>query len=395
VLGDDGSSTERDESPAADQAGGGGPVDSDAPVPAPSDKADAASALQRFRQEVRDGVTLRSAVLVLGVFALQMGFIASYVGAFHSPTPRRIPIAIVLPAGAPASLTNQTVDRLNALPHHPLRVRAASSEADARRLLARRDVSGALILNASGPDRMLVTSAGGGAVSQALDTIAGRIESAQRRTVTVHDVIPAAPGDARGLSGFYVVVGWAVGGYLVSSILGIAGGARPANRSRAVIRLLALATYAIVSGLGGALIAHSVYSALPSHFLRLWGLGALLVFAVGAFTMACQVLLGILGIGVAILLFVVLGNPSAGGAYPSALLPTFWAKIGPYLPPGAGTDAVRSIVYFSDAKIARDLVVLAVYAIVGVVVTDLFAGWRSEQAEPAAVNSAAVAASPR
>jgi hypothetical protein len=360
---------------------------------APTD--DGNSRMQRFLQEVRDGVTLRSAVLVLGVFALQMGFIASYVGAFHSPTPRRIPIAIVLPAGAPATLTDQTVDRLNALSHQPLRVRAASSEADARRLMARRDISGALIINASGPDRMLVTSAGGGAVSQALETIAGRIESAQRRTVTVHDVIPAAPGDARGLSGFYVVVGWAVGGYLVSSILGIAGGARPANRSRAVIRLLALATYAIVSGLGGALIAHSVYSALPSHFLRLWGLGALLVFAVGAFTMACQVLLGILGIGVAILLFVVLGNPSAGGAYPSTLLPTFWAKFGPYLPPGAGTDAVRSIVYFSDAKITRDLVVLAAYAIVGVVVTYLFAGWRSELADPASVNSAAAAASPR
>jgi hypothetical protein len=147
--------------------------------------------------------------------------------------------------------------------------------------------------------------------------------------------------------------------------------------------------------LGGALIANAWFSALPSHFVRLWGLGALLVFAVGAFTMACQVLLGILGIGVAILLFVVLGNPSAGGAYPSTLLPTFWARIGPYLPPGAGTDAVRSIVYFSDAKITRDLVVLAVYAIVGIVVTYAFAGWRSEQPDPVTVNPPAAAASPR
>jgi hypothetical protein len=350
--------------------------------------------MQRFMSEARDGITLRSALLVLGVFALQMAFIASYVGAFHSPTPRRIPIAIVLPAGAPAALTTQTVDRLNSIAGHPLRVQAATDEAEARRLMGSRDVSGALIVSGSGADRMLVTSAGGGAVSQALETIADRIESAQHRTVTVHDVIPAARGDARGLSGFYVVVGWAVGGYLVSSILGIAGGARPANRSRAVVRLLALATYAIVSGLGGALIAHAWYSALTTHFFRLWGLGALLVFAVGAFTMACQVLLGILGIGVAILLFVVLGNPSAGGAYPSTLLPTFWAKIGPYLPPGAGTDAVRSIVYFSDAKITRDLIVLAIYAVVGVVVTYLFAGWRSDKPDPVAINPAAAEASP-
>jgi len=350
--------------------------------------------MQRFRREAHDGITVRSALLVFGVFVLQMAFIASYVGAFHSPKPHRIPIAIVLPAGAPAALTTQAVDRLNTIAGHPLHVRAASSEAEARRLMASRDVSGALIISASGPDRMLVTSAGGGAVSQALETIADRIESAQHRTVTVHDVIPAAAGDARGLSGFYVVVGWAVGGYLVSSILGIAGGARPPNRSRAVVRLLALATYAIISGLGGALIAQAGYSALTTHFFRLWGLGALLVFAVGAFTMACQVLFGILGIGVAILLFVVLGNPSAGGAYPSTLLPTFWARIGPYLPPGAGTDAVRSIVYFSSAKIARDLLVLVGYAVVGVVVTLLFAGRRGTEPDPVAISPAAAAASP-
>jgi hypothetical protein len=52
-----------------------------------------------------------------------------------------------------------------------------------------------------------------------------------------------------------------------------------------------------------------------------WWLGALLVFAAAAVTMAFQVLFGILGIGIAILVFVILGNPSAGEPYQSALLP--------------------------------------------------------------------------
>jgi hypothetical protein len=92
--------------------------------------------------------------------------------------------------------------------------------------------------------------------------------------------------------------------------------------------------------------------------------------------MALQVLLDIVGIGLAILIFVVLGNPSAGGAYPSVLLPPFWSAIGPWLPPGAGTEAVRTIVYFPAASVSRSLWTLGAYALVGVVVTMLVAALR-------------------
>ena len=97
--------------------------------------------------------------------------------------------------------------------------------------------------------------------------------------------------------------------------------------------------------------------------------------------MALQVWTGLVGIGLAILLFVVLGNPSAGGAYPAPLLPPFWAAIGPWLPPGAGTDAVRGIVYFGGAGAGRACLVLAAYALVGLVAT--LAG--SGRGAPAAV----------
>jgi hypothetical protein len=35
------------------------------------------------------------------------------------------------------------------------------------------------------------------------------------------------PGDGRGLTGFYLVVGWIVGGYLVAALLGVSGGVPP------------------------------------------------------------------------------------------------------------------------------------------------------------------------
>lgn len=189
------------------------------------------------------------------------------------------------------------------------------------------------------------------------------------RDLVVEDVRPTMDGDARGLSGFYLVLGWIVGGYLVAIALSTSRGARPGNRHRAVIRLGALMLYAVLSGLGGALITTSVLGALSGGIGQLCWVGGLLVFAAGAVTMALQALFGFVGVGLSVVLFIVLGNPSAGGAYPTPLLPAFWRTIGPWLPPGLGTDAVRGIAYFGGAGVARAAAVLGTYAVAGVAAT--------------------------
>jgi hypothetical protein len=331
------------------------------------------------RRELLPGVTRRAAVLVIGVLLLQLGFVLSYVGAFHSPTPRDVPLAVVAPAGAPAGTADSLVAQLDGLPGGPVDATAYDTEDAARQALADRDVDGVLLPAATGTqDTLLVAGAEGGAVSSALEQVLTQVEGAQQRTLTTTDVIPAGDGDARGLSAFYLAVGWVVGGYLVASIIGISAGSRPLTRGRGATRLGALAVYALVSGLGGALIAGPVLGALDGHLVALAAFGALLVFAVGAFTMALQVWTGLVGIGLAIVLFVILGNPSAGGAYPAPLLPPFWSAIGPWLPPGAGTGAVRGIVYFGGAGVAQACWVLAAYAVVGVLATLVGSGRRTE-----------------
>jgi hypothetical protein len=136
-----------------------------------------------------------------------------------------------------------------------------------------------------------------------------------------------------------------------------------------VIRLAATVPYALVSGLGGALIVGQWLGALTGHFWALWGLGTLLVLSSATLTMALQVLFGTLGIGLTVLLFVVLGNPSAGGAYQTQLLPSLWRSVGGAIPNGAGTDAVRRIVYFGGHGTAGRLWLIAAYVAVGVLVT--------------------------
>jgi hypothetical protein len=189
-----------------------------------------------FLGELRDSISVRTVVLVVGVLLLELGFILSYVGAFHAPRPHRIPIAVV----APAQEAPRLVTELNRISGHPLDARRVSSAAAARTKIENGSTSAALVVDpTSKTDVLLVASGGGTSVVTATEQVADRVEASQQRSLTVTEVVPLQAGDGRGLTGFYLVVGWLVGGYLVAALLGIARGAAPPTTRRAFIRLLA------------------------------------------------------------------------------------------------------------------------------------------------------------
>jgi hypothetical protein len=331
---------------------------SDQPAPPPG-----------FWADLRDAVPLRTVMIVLGVLLLQLGFILSYVGAFHHSTPHRITLAVV----APAQIAGQTVTRFNAIDGTPLHAFTAAGADTARRQIQQGTTSAALVVDpASSTDALLIATGGGTSVASAVEQVVTAAETGQHRTVKVDDVVPLQSGDGRGLTGFYLVIGWIVGGYLVAALLGVAKGSRPATLHRAAVRLTAVVPYAIVSGLGGAVIVGPVLGALSGHLVELWAIGTLLVMAAATVTMALQMLFGVIGIGITVLLFVVLGNHSAGGAYQPAVLPPFWRAISGALPNGAGTEAVRRVSYFGGHGATGPLVVIALYAAAGAAVA--FAG---------------------
>jgi hypothetical protein len=329
----------------------------------------------RFADEFRNAVTPRAALLVVGVLALQLLFIASYVGALHDPKPKDVPFGVVAPAPAAAQ---QTERRLAKLPGSPLDPRVVADERTARRQIMDREIDGALVVRPrGGTDTLLVASGGGTVLASALETLTTKVDGAERRSVRTVDVAPASGQDFDGLSSFYLVVGWCVGGYLCASIMSISAGTRAASPQRSAIRLAAMVLVSAVGGIGGSLIiGDSILGALPGSFWALAGLGALVTFAVGAITLALEELTGIVGIGLAVLLIVVAGNPSAGGAFPLPMLPPFWQAIGPWLPPGAGTWAARSIAYFKGNDVTKSLLVLSAWAVIGVVVTMLVSALR-------------------
>ena len=309
---------------------------------------------------------------------LQFAFILSYVSAFHAPKPHEIRLGIVSPSG---KISDQTADKMNAIESHPLNAVRVADKDTAIQQIKSGELSAALVINIFGKtDTLLISSGGGATVANAVTKVVTLLEASQQRTVTVEDVVPLQSGDNFGLTGFYLVLGWIVGGYLMASLLGISAGARPVTPRRAYFRLVAIVPYAILSGLGGAVIVDQVLGALTGHFMALWWLGALLVAAAATVTMAFQVMFGVVGIGIAVLVFVILGNPSAGGAYQTELLPPFWRFLSNALPTGAGTDTVRRIVYLGSNGIRGHLIVISIWAIAGALITVLASHlrqWRS------------------
>jgi hypothetical protein len=259
---------------------------------------------------------------------------------------------------------------MKAIAAHPLNAFPVADKDTAIRQLKSGELSAALVINIFGKtDTLLISSGGGAAVANAVSKVVTHLEATQDRKVDVQDVVPLQSGDNYGLTGFYLVIGWIVGGYLMASLLGVSAGARPATPRRAYFRLGAIVPYAIISGFGGALIVDQVLGALTGHFVELWLLGTLLVAAAAAVTMAFQVMFGVVGIGIAVLVFVILGNPSAGGAYQTELLPSFWHFLTNALPTGAGTDTVRRIVYLESNGVRGHLIVISVWVIAGTVIT--------------------------
>jgi hypothetical protein len=323
--------------------------------------------IRELMSELRDAVAPRAVALGAGVLMIQLLFILSYVGAFHAVKPQQIPVAVAAPAQVAAQVTPQVAAGLNGIAGQPVHATSVASPAAAQAQVRGGQAAAALVVNPAGSnDTLLVASGGGASLETSVTQVVTAADAAQHRTVTVRDIVPLQQGDARGLTGFYLVVGWLVGGYLAAALLGMVRGARPANTRRAIIRLLALVPYAVASGLGGAFIVDQGLGALTGHFLALWGVGALLVYTASAVTIAFQELAGVLGVGLTVLLFVVAGNPSAGGAYQPALLPPFWRAISYALPNGAATDAIRHIVYFGSQGITGHLLVICGWLAAGV-----------------------------
>jgi hypothetical protein len=304
------------------------------------------------------------AIVLFPALVLMLAFAFAYVGAFHEPTPHKVPIAVV---GPPAAAV-----QLNRLPGDPLDARQATSRSDALSQIDDRDVYGAYEV---ATNRLFVASAANRATAIALEETFDQIAAARRRPpARVTDVKPLPRDDPNGTAAFYAVIAWVFGGYIGATLIGLIGAPRSRSRQRAAARIGAFAGFGIVAGVLSVVMLRACFGVFSGHIVAMCAIGALTIFASGAAAGGLQAAAGPAGTGLIILVFVILGNSASGGPFARPLLPGLWRTIGGVLPPGAGVDLTRSALFFDGSRIAGPILVLVGWAAFGTALAIAFGG---------------------
>ncbi|MFF0970689.1 hypothetical protein ACWDQO_33925 [Streptomyces sp. NPDC003703] len=301
-----------------------------------------------------------------------LGMGLAYLGAFVTPEPHHLPVAVV-GTGPQAKVFAQTVkdaagDRLD--------VRTVGSREQAVALLTSRDVDGAYVPgtgtgtgSADAPE-LIVASAGSDMSATAVEKVFTPVAARQGLPLKVTDVVPPAPHDPTGQGLFFLLVALSIGSYASVAALGAAGAALP-MRVRA---LLTVAVSAVVAGLG-ALLAGPVFHLAPHGLAGIWG-------------MAWLYSAGILFIGVGLhtflkrwttltmmVLFVMLNFTSSGGLFRPELQNGFFGTLHAFWNGAGFVEGARGLLYFGGDGLGRQLWTLAGWLLLGLAVTALAAAY--------------------
>lgn len=276
---------------------------------------------------------------------------------------RNVPVAIAAPAIVADSLTHEA----NSLPGKPFDARISTT------VRAQKNVADGVVIAAlavdltSTEDTLYVATAQGKTLVNAVVDNVRAIEKSRGRAISVSDVVPAHPGDRDLNVTRALVFTWIVIGFAAAAGVAFSKGTRTLSGKSGLARLFGLAALSVAAGLLGALVTGSTYG---GHIVVLWAIGALTVFTAGATTAAFQSLFGLAGLGFATILFLMLAGPDYIATH-SLLLPQPWPSIDPWVPHGAATSAVVSVVYFGAYTVVKPVLILAAWSVLAIAITVL------------------------
>jgi len=200
---------------------------------------------------------------------------------------------------------------------------------------------------------------------------------------------PLPNGTGNGLSAFYYALLLLLAGFtgsivvstLVDSLLGYVPAewgpvyrfAAQANISRFRTLLVKWGIMAILALLTSAVylaIAHGLGMPIPLGW-QLWLYGVFAIIAVGVTSSSLIAVLGSMGLLFSMLIFVILGLPSAGATVPLEAVPPFFRWLAEFEPMHQVFLGVRSLVYLGghpDAGLSQALLMTSVGLVIGVLV---------------------------
>lgn len=323
---------------------------------------------------------------LIGVAVIQLALASAYMFAFHEPTPRDVPVAVV---GAPET-TKPLANAIEEKSDGAYSVTTFDNTADAINELKSQ---GAYAIYTPKFPKSTITVATANSKILA-DSIPKSLSEADRayqqqarqellkspqtsgaagasiEEPTVEDVAPLKQHDPNGLGMFYLAFSFVFGGYLAAVAVNLVRAKRIFNHKSAALRIVGFALFSIITSLLISSIAVWGANIIDSNsYLPVASIGALTTFGVAMFASALISLLGVLGTALVILLFVVLGTPASGGPLPLALTGAGpWHILAALLPTGAALDAIRQIVYFDSFKLGSHLWTPISYSVIGTII---------------------------
>jgi hypothetical protein len=278
---------------------------------------------------------------------------------------KNLPIAVV----GDAATTSQLESALEQKAPGVFDFRGADDRAAAAQLIETRDAYGAIVLGPS--PEVLVSTASSPVAAQLLSGLAPALQAQLNAAaaaqgirlpspivVTVTDVAPLASTDPRGTalaaSSFPLVLGGMIGGLAIS--IAVVGVWR---------RVTAVLVYSVVGGLALTGIMQGFFGALQGSYLLNSAAVALALLSVSAVIVGFVSLFGRVGIAVGPILYLLIANPISSAAQPYQFLAEPWGAVGQWFPPGAAATLLRELSYFPKADTTFPWLVLAAWAVGG------------------------------
>ncbi|MCX5097458.1 hypothetical protein OOK36_54335 [Streptomyces sp. NBC_00365] len=285
-------------------------------------------------------------------------FIGCYVGLQRDPQPHQVPIAVTAPHHLP--------DKMRQALGGSVEVHLAADAESARQAVEHGEAAAALSADGAGRLRLEIAGADGPSTTAAVKNLVSVYANGAGMHVTTKDVVPLARFDARGLAGFYVAFGVTLAGFvLASNVLGLAKLLHLRHR----FWLLGGASAAI--GTLAAIIAGPLLGAVPASVIFLALTLTLLAAAAAFTTKLLGAYLGPVGLPIATLVLLTVGNATSGAAIGVDLLPSAARAVSALLPPGAAVRAIRSLSYFGGAHATGPIVTLALWAVIAALLVAL------------------------
>jgi hypothetical protein len=130
-------------------------------------------------------------------------------------------------------------------------------------------------------------------------------------------------------------------------------------------RMVSVACFGLLGGLIVALLSGSTgFGAVHAPSVGITAIGAMMAAAAGLATMVFVRLVGSVGLSLASVVLLTLGNSTSGGTMPAQYLPGWLRPLSEILPVGVGVRAIQGTAYFHNEGLARGIAVLAVWIVV-------------------------------